>query len=265
VSLTDREGVREQYRESANLDARVQLHERFSVNRTGWHPWVFDQLGLTAQQRIIEIGCGSGHLWRSNDGRVPENLTITLSDLSEGMLAEARRQLHGDDRFRFVVADVQQLPFEQTAFDVVIANHMLYHVPNREGALAEVRRLLPPGGRFYAATNGRGHLQELGELVARFAPDVAAWVAGHADAIAFTLENGADQIRRHFSHVELRRYEDALVVTEAQPLLAYILSGASRSALEGERLAALAAFIEREIATQGAIRIGKDSGLFVAW
>jgi hypothetical protein len=35
--------MREQYRDSANLDARVQLHERFSTNRYGWHPWVFDQ------------------------------------------------------------------------------------------------------------------------------------------------------------------------------------------------------------------------------
>jgi len=262
--LTDRERVCEQYRDSANLDARVQLHQHFSTNKYGWHHWAFDQLGLTAEQRVLEIGCGPGHLWRSNRARVPGHLALTLSDLSAGMLREARNQLGAGDPFQWVVADVQQLPFEQAAFDLVIANHMLYHVPDRAKAFGEIQRVLRRGGRFHAATNGRGHLRELGELAVRFAPDAASWVAGHGDSISFTLENGADQIGRHFSHVELRRYEDALVVTEAQPLLAYVLSGTARSALAGERLAAFAAFIEREIATQGAIRIGKDSGLFVA-
>jgi SAM-dependent methyltransferase len=265
VSLADREGVREQYRDSANLDARVQLHQCFSTNRAGWHPWVFDQLGLSPSEYVLEVGCGPAYLWRSNRGRLLERLAVILSDLSEGMLAEARRQLRGDDRFRLVVADVQQLPFDQASFDVVIANHMLYHVADRAGAVADVQRILRLGGRLYAATNGRGHLRELRELVARFAPDVAFWDAGNGDSMPFTLENGAEQLGRHFSHVELRRYEDALLVTDAQALLAYILSGTARSALDGKQIDALAAYVEREIATQGVIQIGKDSGLFVAW
>src|SRR5439155_8279412 len=109
--------------------------------------------------------------------------------------------------------------FDDSTFDAVIANHMLYHVPDRESALAEIRRVLRPDGRFYAATVGRNHLRELSALVTRFAPDWVSWAAAEGDPEAFVLENGADQVGRWFPRVELRRYEDELVVTEAGPLV----------------------------------------------
>jgi ubiquinone/menaquinone biosynthesis C-methylase UbiE len=265
VSLSDRDSVLEQYRDSANLDARVQLHERFSTNTYGWHPWVFDQCDLTPDQHVLEIGCGPGHLWRNNVGRLPERVEVTLTDVSDGMLAEARRTIGDHPRFRYVVADAQELPFVEARFDVVIANHMLYHVPDRPKALGEIRRVLRSDGRFYASTIGQGHLHELGMLISRFATDWVSWAAAEGKPDAFTLENGAEQIARYFSRVELRRYEDALVVTEAKPLLAYMLSGSAKSALDEERIRGIAEFVDDELATRGALRITKDSGLFVAW
>jgi ubiquinone/menaquinone biosynthesis C-methylase UbiE len=265
VSLSNRNAVLEQYRDAGNLDARVQLHERFSTNTYGWHPWVFDQLGLMPDQRVLEIGCGPGHLWRNNLARLPESLDVTLSDLSEGMLAEARRTIGDKPRFRHVVADAQRLPFDDARFDVVIANHMLYHVPDLPRALAEIRRVLRPEGRFFAAANGEAHLRELGELVAHIAPELVSWAVAADRPVAFTLENGAEQIAHQFRKVELRRYDDALVVTEAEPLLAYVLSGRARSVLDSESIGALAEYIATELVRAGAIRIGKDSGLFIAW
>jgi ubiquinone/menaquinone biosynthesis C-methylase UbiE len=265
VSLTDHDVVLEQYRDSANLDARVRLHERFSTNTYGWHPWVFDQCGLMPDQRVLEIGCGPGHLWRNNLQRLPERLEITLSDLSDGMLVEARRTIGENPQFRYVASDAQELPFDKARFDVVIANHMLYHVPDRPKALGEIRRVLRSEGRFYASTIGRAHLHELGKLISRFAPDWVSWAAAEGKPDGFTLENGAEQIARYFSRVELRRYEDALVVTEAKPLLAYMLSGSARSALDEERIRGIAEFVDGELATRGALRITKASGLFVAW
>jgi hypothetical protein len=66
--------------------------------------------------------------------------------------------------------------------------------------------------------------------------------------------------------VELYRYEDSLLVTEAEPLVAYILSlvGNAQSLLAGEKVDELTTFVERELADKGAIRIGKDTGLFTA-
>jgi SAM-dependent methyltransferase len=139
---------------------------------------------------------------------------------------------------------------------------MLFHVPDRPQALSEIRRVLRPDGRFYASTVGVGHLCEIGELVRRFDPEI---IFGIGDEANFTLESGAQQLAPHFSSVVLRRYEDALVVTEAEPLIAYILSGRVGASLEGGRAKELAIFIQGEFTEHGALHITKDAGLFEAW
>jgi SAM-dependent methyltransferase len=248
----------EQYRTAENLRARIDFHERFRTNRYGWHRWVFDRLELPAACRILEIGCGAGSLWRENRSRIPAGWEITLADLSAGMLSEARRNL---DRSRgFVALDAQRLPFPDARFDAVIANHMLYHVPDRPRALAEIRRVLAARGRLYAATGGRDQFRELIDLVRRFDPGIALWEGRGADS--FLLETGREQLAPWFSEIVLHRYDDALVVTEAAPLVAYVLS---KAAMPEPRRAAFAAFVEAELRRAGgALRIGKDYGLFEA-
>ncbi|HET9221133.1 MAG TPA: class I SAM-dependent methyltransferase [Roseiflexaceae bacterium] len=252
-----------QYHNAANLNARIQLHTRFSTNAYGWHPWIFDQFKIAPHSRVLELGCGPARLWTQNSARIPEEWDITLSDFSAGMLEEARRNLAGvRRRFSFEVIDAQSIPFEDASFDAVIANHMLYHVPARAKALSEIRRVLRPGGRFYASTVGAAHLREIGELVRRFDPQI---IFGIGDEASFTLENGAQQLAPYFSNVAVYRYDDALIVTEAEPLIAYVLSGRVGAALEGDRVAEFAAFVQRELAQHGTIHITKDSGLFEVW
>src|SRR3712207_168217 len=183
--LTDRERLAEQYRNASNLSARMQLHERFGTNRYNWHRWLFDHFNLSASADILELGCGPGTLWRENLDRIPAGWRIILSDLSDGMLEEARHTLaESAHRFAFEQIDAQALPYPDEHFDAVVANHMLYHVPDRAKALAEIRRVLRPGGRLFAATNGRNHLRELGKLINQFDPDPPAMIR------TFTLEDG---------------------------------------------------------------------------
>ncbi|MCH8206807.1 MAG: class I SAM-dependent methyltransferase [Chloroflexi bacterium] len=102
---------------------------------------------MPAVSRILELGCGPAELWVKNIDRVPSAWRITLSDLSEGMVREARQNLQsGVSRFSFAVCDAQRVPFDDESFDAVIANHMLYHVSDRQRAYAEIRRVLRPGG-----------------------------------------------------------------------------------------------------------------------
>ena len=127
--------------------------------------------------------------------------------LFPGMMRQARQNLASRAQtFSFSAIDARAIPFERETFDAVIANHMLYHVPDRPRAFAEIHRVLKPGGRLYASTNGRNHIRELGELIIRFDPDLASW--GWQPPDTFLLENGADQLSREFQHVELRRYQD---------------------------------------------------------
>jgi ubiquinone/menaquinone biosynthesis C-methylase UbiE len=253
----------EQYNNAAKLHARIALHERFSTNAYGWHRWVWDQFDLPPTACVLEIGCGPGTLWMANKDRIPSGWDVTLSDFSEGMLAEARLNLSRIHHpFHFANADAQALPFPGAHFDAVIANHMLYHVPERERAYGETKRVLRPGGRLFAATNGRTHLQELDDIVRSFDPQLVAWTG--RPPLTFRLETGAAELERWFENVELRRYPNALVVTEADPLVAFILSMAHAHDFDAARRAALHAHIEQQIAAHGPLHITKDTGVFIA-
>jgi ubiquinone/menaquinone biosynthesis C-methylase UbiE len=147
--------LNEQYRNSGNLDARFEIHERFSTNPYGWHRWVFDQLNLDEHARVLELGCGPAYLWTKNSWRMPQGSAIALTDFSAGMLDDARNALAEDqDHFSFHQMDAQELNFDNGSFDAVIANHMLYHVPDRSAVFAHVRRVLADNGTFFATTNG---------------------------------------------------------------------------------------------------------------
>lgn len=256
--------LNKQYLDASNLSARAQLHVRFSTNKQDWHHWVFDQLRIPPVARILELGAGPGWLWSNNLDRIPPDWHVTLSDFSPGMVEEQQANLgQSPHPFKYDVIDAQSIPFEDETFDAVIANHMLYHVPDRTKVFCEVRRVLKLGGRFYAATNGVSHLREMNELIHRFDPTLRIW-EGFSFADTFTLENGEVQLAKHFSEVTLRRYEDALVVTEVEPLVAYILSGRGQDIIVGEQRQEFIRFVEQEMVPTGAIVITKDTGLFEA-
>jgi ubiquinone/menaquinone biosynthesis C-methylase UbiE len=82
--------LHDQYKDSSNFSARVELHRRFSTNKYGWHRWVFDHIKAAPDSNVLELGCGPGLLWRANRDRIPDDWHITLSDFSPGMLQEAR-------------------------------------------------------------------------------------------------------------------------------------------------------------------------------
>ena len=262
VDRIDADYLKKEYRTATNLNARIRLHQRFSLNPYGWLRWVFDQFDLPAQCRILELGCGPGSLWMENLDRIPEECDIMLTDFSTGMLEQIHQDLVGHGGFRFQILDAQNtpLPFEDGTFGAVIANHMLYYITDKPALLAEIQRVLRPDGRFYASTIGERHLAELVDLITLFDAKLAAW---GAVTNPFTLENGAELIARHFPEVSLKRYEDGLAVTEVEPLLAYIMS--SRMELEDERIPELKKFLEGEMNRSGGIlRITKDSGIFIA-
>jgi ubiquinone/menaquinone biosynthesis C-methylase UbiE len=164
--------------------------------------------------------------------------------------------------FTFDVVDAQTIPYDDASFDAVIANHMLYHVPDRAKALAEMRRVLRPGGKLYTSTVGETHTRELFEMIGRFDPD------GKFKHVipAFTLENGAAQLAPWFSDITLHRYEDDLEITEVEPLVAYVMSMVEAgSVFTDDKRLAFAEYVEQKLATQGTIHITKDSGLFEAF
>jgi ubiquinone/menaquinone biosynthesis C-methylase UbiE len=252
----------DQYKDSSNLEARVAIHKRFSTNPYGWLIWVFDRLlDLPDKAKILELGCGPGYLWKENASRVPSAWDITLSDLSSGMLDSAWKNLVVTGRnYKFKEIDAQEIPFADETFDAVIANHMLYHVPDKPKAIAEIKRGLKTGGRFFATTVGEDHMKEMMDWYRQVHVD-KVW---ESFANSFTLENGLEQVRSFFPNVTVSRYEDNLEVTELEPIMAYIRSGIRVAELSEEELAKLKSDLEKELNEKSRIFIRKDSGLFEA-
>jgi ubiquinone/menaquinone biosynthesis C-methylase UbiE len=242
--------LEEQYRTDANLNARIALHARFSTN-PGWGRWLFERelADAPAGARILEVGCGPATtLWGSSLDRIDPSWRLTLTDASPGMIDAASNVL--GDRAEYAVASAEALPFADESFDVVLSNHMLYHVEDRPKAFAEIRRVLVPDGVFRAATNGDGHMHELGEL--------APWWPPNTHTRAFGLESGPGQLEPFFADIRVERFQDDLAVTEVEPVLAYLRSSWR---YDGHDLAAERAAVEDAIARDGVFLIHKSQGL----
>lgn len=249
------EHVREQYKTSSNLTSRISIHEKYSVNRQGFGNWLFEQYDFTENCRILELGCGTGGLWLGHT--LPAGCKLILTDFSAGMLEKAQSNLGGAGNIVFRQADIQNIPFDDSTFDFVIANMMLYHVPDIDKALSEVRRVLKPGGTFACATSGENGIAE-------FVRDLFA--ESHSIppiTLPFTLQNGEEMLRQHFEKAEIRRYEDHLEVTDLHDLLTYIRTLGSMadfsSVTDEEMLAAFEKHTEN-----GVLTVPKEYGTFLA-
>ncbi len=254
--------TQDQYKDSGNLDVRIAIHQRFSSNPQGWFNWVLDTLVHVPENAIVlELGCGAGTMWKECAGRIPAGWAITLTDLSDGMLDAAWRSLITLGRgFKFEKVDAQSIQYDDKTFDVVIANHMLYHVPDREKALTEIKRVLKDDGRLIATTVGSTHMQEM----YRFLNHVNINERPGMFSNPFTLENGSEQLQNVFSRVKKSQYMDNLQVTEIAPLIAYIRSSISVTDLSEEKLDELKKELIAALEKEGKIFITKDSGLFEA-
>jgi ubiquinone/menaquinone biosynthesis C-methylase UbiE len=245
-----------QYGTSANLAARIALHQRCSTNAYGLQRWVFDRLQLAGGRRVLEIACGTGSLWRENAERLPARLDLVLSDLSLSMIETTRVTV---PPACFVACALPELPFADGSFDLVIANHMLYHVDDRQRGLGEIRRVLRRGGTLFASTNGAEHLLEIKQLMREFA------IEGGDISSSFTLENAEEQLRPVFGSVERDDYLDSLRITDADLLLGYVASMNARAAeVVAERRQEMQRTIEERIAREGAFEVRKSTGAFVA-
>jgi len=261
--LTDPDSLRtDQYKDSSNLSARAELHQRFSTNQVGWHLWVHDQFNLPEGCKILEVGSGPGYLWKQNHNRSHPSWDICLSDISIGMLEEARTALGSTNRYRYAVLDACKIPFSENEFDAVIANHMLYHLPDIPTALKEIKRVLKPNKCLYAATNGPAHLQEIKAWKSQFFPDqiIPDW---GTPALGFSMENGEDLLSVDFKNAHFLDYPDSLQVTQVEPIIRYIRSYTKLKDSDTQTTA-LRDYLQSQITENGSIRITKESGMFVA-
>ena len=224
--------------------------------------WLLDQCGLHSGMRVLELGSGNGNLWTENRGRIPENLEIVVSDISEGMLRDARREIGWEDeRFHFETVDAHRIPFPVDSFDLVIANHMLFYCEDIPLVCREVRRVLREGGVFVCSTYSSRHMKEISELVQGFDSRITL----SADRLyeKFGLENGRQYLEPYFRQVEMRMYEDRLLVDRPEPLVEYVLScHGNQNQYLLDRYKDFRNYVEQK--TSRVFEVTKEAGVFVS-
>lgn len=264
IHLTGMEkSLKNQYQNASNISSRINLHSLYSQNKKGWFPWMYEQLGIESGMEVLEIGCGDGTLWAEKLKELPENVHLILSDISEGMLRDARRKIKlppNGCQITYQNFDCQRIPYENNSFNLVIANHLLFYCEDIEMVCQEIKRVLKPGGRLICSTYGKNHMKEVGELVGGF--DDRIVLSAERLYEKFGKENGSRILSPYFSKVEWVEYEDSLLVKEPEPLLSYILScHGNQGQYITERYKEFRGYIKKKV--ENGLMITKEAGIFI--
>jgi SAM-dependent methyltransferase len=214
MRLDDPALVADEYADETRLKERANAY-------TGVHSGIDARVPAVAAivearpRRLLEVGCGWGELadWVARE----TGAEVVAVDLSERMV-ELARERGVDAR----IADVQALPFADGEFDCAVAAWMLYHVPDLDRGIAELARVLRPGGRLVAVTNSRFHLIELRELV-----------GSGPSTLSFNRETGEELLRRQFAEVRREDVDGRLEFANRGEVEAYVRASISMSPFVG--------------------------------
>lgn len=202
--------VQWEYASEERLAIRNETYRRL-VEGVNAEELAFQAVAERAPARVLEVGCGMGEFAE----RVRQELRVEVVaiDVSERMVALAKAR--GVDAR---VGDVQALPFEDGTFDCVVANWVLYHLPDVELGVREILRVLTGHGRLVAATLGEGHMRELWE-----------WLGAESTSgLSFQSSNGEAVLAPHFARVERRDALGTIVFPDADAIRTYVQASTAR-------------------------------------
>lgn len=262
--------LREQaYADDTQLDIRRRTHQLYTVNPVDFGRWTLERLPWRGDERVLDVGCGPGEVLRGMARHSDRWGLLVGSDFSTGMAAQATGAA-GELPTHFLVADAQANPFPDRFFDVVMARHMLYHVPNIDRAVAEAARVLRPGGFLLCVTNSENTMPEYWAIRAEAARRFPAMSRPDTLTHRFSLENGPAFLGPHFAQVEVHTLPGILRFPAAQPFVDYFASTRALSMPPGHTDAewqAVLNFVRAEaeviIERQGRLDVTKVAGAIV--
>lgn len=248
-----------QYKNATNISARIRLHRDYSVNQEGWFPWLFSNLHLKPGMKILELGAGNGALWSQNIAKVSKNVTIVLSDISEGILVDARKTIGDHQQFQYSVFNAQKIPFADNTFDLVIANHMLFYCDDIPKALQEVQRVLKPGATFTCSTYSQKHMHEITDLVQNYNANIV--LSSTKLYERFGLDNGRQILKPYFKDISCHKYQDAIELSDSMPIISYILScHGNQNSILLDHYQDFKQYVDQQV--EDGFHITKDAGFF---
>ena len=202
------------------LRLRQDVYDRYGVPQIDYRAWVLDRLHWRGDERVLDVGSGPGDYYTALTGRYPDVDYVGV-DLAWEMLES------NPARPDMAQADLAELPFASGTFDVVMANHVLFMVPDREQAIRELRRVLKPDGVLLAATNSVHTMPEFQALMRRALVLLGASGKGQVQPPqfphhAFSLENGTRQLAQQFFAVVRYDLPTALVFPSIDPIVSFL-------------------------------------------
>lgn len=242
-----------QYAQTDRLRARIEFHARHSEPANDWHRFLLETVDARAGDTLLDAGCGDGRDY--HPALLEAGVRLFAIDRSPGMARQAAS--HGGC---VAVGDVATLPFMDGFFDVVMCNHVLYHLPDQDAGLFELRRVCRSGGRVAVAANSRKTMAELWALVSEATARAGVdWRNPGDQGAPFAIED-EERVRAVFPAAQLHRRVSALVVRDPDAIVRYIATMRDDRSL----LRALWHVAAEAIASSGAIRIQRIAGVFIA-
>jgi ubiquinone/menaquinone biosynthesis C-methylase UbiE len=207
------------------------------------------------------VGCGTGSLWENCPQLIDTFSELVLTDISKGMIDIVKERYAGRKNIQIQAMDVLDMPFEANSFDIIVANSMLYHVNDVDSAVKNIQCILRDEGVFYATTFGKdGQLNYINNAMF----EMGLSDSKKLDEISFSLENGRDILRRHFSAVKEETYDNHLEVLETMDLVDYIFSMSSMCHMDRSNRDKMNAYFESKKDSQGVLTIPMMYGMFIS-
>lgn len=222
TSLLDPKRLKRQYASDKLSRDITAMRDKYAIPRIDFPLWAINGVMWRGTEKVLDVGCGYGQYYDKLFERVPGAEYYGV-DLFPGVLTSHP----GISTGRLAVGDAVALPYPAGMFDVVMANHMLYHVPDIEAAIREIRRVLTTDGVLMATTHSVQTMPELRVLLRRAIiiltqqPPSAVRAPLHASDL-FGLENGTRMLARHFYSVSRFEIPTTMIFTTLDPFLNYL-------------------------------------------
>ena len=211
------EFLTDQYRTDHNLRARQSIYA-FQQPCIDLPAVIVGLLGDQRNETVVDVGCGNGRYLRELRKHGDAAPIIGL-DMSMGMLVAAR-----DDKADalLVRGNAGALPLRSGSANLMLAMHMLYHVPEPSLAVDELRRVTAAEGRVVVGLNEADHLREMRAALAVASRDLGLHLEAPGERL--TLSDAEELLRGVFGSVVRHDFEAELVLTKPGLIEAYVRS-----------------------------------------
>ncbi len=206
-----------------NLDARIDIHQTYSVSNVGWFNWFISEVQIPTGAKVLELGSGMGTLWKYVDPKLISSIKLTVSDESPAMCDELDRMFDSYANVhvkKINISEDIELPFLP---DILICNHVLYHVENNVAAIRKIHDQLNLGKKRCRCFFGTNSYYSMNEL-SLFLPERFGNYPMGDMISSFTLESGCKQIFNEFGAAFSHMFHDTLSIDAAAPIVNYINS-----------------------------------------